>query len=53
MFLLILLGNVFINFEYNINHYIEKGINTDINGRMLLVHKYDNEKKMKCMIMIG
>lgn len=44
MFLLILLGNIFINFEYNINHYIEKGINTDINGRILLVHKYDNEK---------
>ena len=44
LFLLILLGNIFINFEYNINHYIEKSINTDINGRMLLVHKYDNEK---------
>ena len=22
----------------------DRGINTDINGRMLLVHKYDNEK---------
>lgn len=41
--LLTLLGNVIINFNYNVNSYLENKVNKDINGRKLLVHKVDLE----------
>lgn len=44
LFFLFLLGSIAVNFSYNYDNYIENQINKDINGRTLLVNKFNSDK---------